>query len=108
VKGCVVYSYMAHEKRIHINMTERVSYSKGRGYGSKLFEALENHISETMPPHKVKVITLRCERKYSRFWKSQGFEPALDTDMNGLYRNSELTFYSKKFEHKPLVENTVS
>jgi len=108
VKGCIVYSYMAHLKRIHIYMTERVSCSKGKGYGSKLFEALENHIIETMPPRKVKVITLRCVKELSKFWKLQGFEPALDTDMDGYYVNSGLAFYSKQFEHKSFAMKTAA
>jgi len=107
IKGVVTFSYCAQEKRIHILFMEVVSHLRGRGYGPKILEALKNYITEIHPPLKVKIITLRCKSGPAKFWRSQGFEPALDTDMGGLYRDSELTFYSKRFEHKPPIINTV-
>jgi len=95
VKGVIVFVYYVPKRRIHIYLMEVVARSKGKGYGRKMFEALENLINKYNHILKAEVITLRCEKEPSGFWKKMGFNPTEDMEYRGdVYNN--LSFFSKK------------
>jgi len=114
VTGCIIYHYVPEYKYLFISLFERVSTANGKCYGSKMFAALENHINEIQlvmrvgQAPKVKAIVLRCKKEVSKFWKNQGFEPAEDFCDDTIEAIKEgYSFFSKKFEYKPLIKNFI-